>query len=120
MTAPQGDLFAPKRDPVDKLRPQLHHDVETSQRQEKRLARNFGGTARKVLTWVQSRPTSGIHRGATRAEISAALDIPIQSVCPAVYALRNAGHLLELDGKGGRAKLERAGSNVLVATGVPR
>jgi hypothetical protein len=118
MIAPQqGDLFAPRRDPVARLRPQLHHDVESSQREEERLARNFRGIARKILTWVESRPTTGASRGATRAEISEALGIRIQSVCPAVYALRNDGFLLELDGKDGRPKLERGGGNVLVATG---
>lgn len=117
MTAPhQGDLFAKRRDPVERLRPALHHDVETSQREERRLAKNFGGKARQILTWIQSRPTSGPHRGATRSEISEGTGIRIQSVCPAVFALRENGFLLELDGKAGRPKLERGGGNVLVAT----
>lgn len=122
MTGPQLDIFAPKkkRDPVEKLRPALHHDVETCQREERRLAKNFGGKARLILTWVQSRPTSGPNRGATRTEISEALDIRIQSVCPAVFALRDAGFLLELDGKEGRPKMQRGGGNVLIATAVQR
>lgn len=118
MTAPhQGDLFAKRLDPVEKLRPALHHDVDTSQREERRLAKNFGGRARQILTWVQSRPTSGPNRGATRTEISDGLAIRIQSVCPAVFALRENGFLLELDGKADRPRLERGGGNVLVATG---
>jgi hypothetical protein len=110
----QGDLFRTPPPRAAELRPRLHHDVETSAKQERRLAPNFGGNARRILTFLESRPRSGPERGATRAEISNTLDIPIQTVCPAVFALRKGAYVLELDGKKGREKLERGGGNVLV------
>lgn len=111
----QGDLFRtpPAASPAE-LRPRLHHDVETSAKQERRLTPGFGGNARRILSFLELRPRSGPDRGATRAEISHHLNIPIQTVCPAVHALRESAYVLELDGKEGRDKLERGGGNVLV------
>ena len=85
------------------VKPRLHHDIPTSQKQERRLAKNFRGKARDVLNYLIA------HGPHTRQELADSLKIKIQTICPIVYALREAGHIVQLE-------TERNGGNLLQAS----
>lgn len=93
---------ATTRGNMGRVRPVLRHDVDTSQEHQQHLERRIKGQARHILDYLI---LYGAH---TRAELSEALSIPIQSVCPAVAALRRECYVIQQETR-------RNGGHLLVA-----
>jgi hypothetical protein len=89
--------------------PALHHGNEHSQGLEEKLRVRAGTNNARILAYLRANGES------TRKEIAAATGIPINVVTPCVVALRNGGHILELDGKDNRPLRERGNGYLLRA-----
>lgn len=85
-----GPLFTPEQ---DKLVVRLHHDVPTSQREERRQQQKVKGYARHVLMYLRA------HGLATRNELEQGTGIRINLICSAVAACIERGWILDYDGK---------------------